>query len=51
MASTSETGIAKTIANLEQLISNCNAIGPFYKPSKSNLSISALKNLLNNSKK
>lgn len=48
MASTSETGIVKTIANLETLISYCNAVGPYYKPTKTSLTIAALKTLLNN---
>lgn len=45
MPSTSETGHAKNVANLETLISFCNGYGATYNPSKEALSIAKLKQL------
>lgn len=42
MPSTSETGHAKNVANLEDLISFCNGYGVTYNPSKAALKIAAL---------
>ena len=46
MASTSETGHAKNVANLEDLISFCTGFGATYNPSKTELQIPKLKALL-----
>lgn len=46
MASTSEVGHAKNIANLEDLISFCQGYGAAYNPSKAALQIAQLQNLL-----
>ena len=46
MASTSETGHAKNVANLQSLISFCQGYGASYNPSKESLSIASLKSLL-----
>lgn len=50
MASTSETGHAKNVANFETLISSCTGYGTAYNPSKNNLKIPQLQTLLTNSK-
>ena len=50
MASTSETGHAKNVANFESLISSCTGYGTAYNPSKNNLKIPQLQTLLTNSK-
>lgn len=42
MASTSETGHAKNVANFEKLISFCTSYGGDYNPSNGNLSVAAL---------
>ena len=42
MASTSETGHAKNVANFEDLISFCTGYGEAYKPSKASILIAAL---------
>lgn len=42
MASTSETGHAKNVANFEDLISFCKGYGAAYKPSKPSILIAAL---------
>jgi hypothetical protein len=42
MASTSETGHAKNVANFEDLISFCNGYGVSYNPSKAILQIGNL---------
>ena len=39
MASNSETGHAKNVANFEDLISFCNGYGATYNPSKEALTI------------
>lgn len=46
MASTSETGYAKNVANLETLITFVTAFGATYNPSKDTLKLSALQTLL-----
>lgn len=46
MASTSETGNAKNVANFENLIAFCIAYGATYNPSKTNLQIAALQTQL-----
>lgn len=46
MASKSETGHAKNVANFETLISFCTAYGTAYNPSKETLTLQALNNLL-----
>jgi hypothetical protein len=48
MASTSETGHAKNVANFEDLISFCNGYGGSYKPSKAILQIPNLTTLHSN---
>ena len=42
MASTSETGHSKNVANFEDLISFCTGYGDAYKPSKASIGIAAL---------
>jgi hypothetical protein len=46
MASTSETGHAKNVANFEELIGFCNGYGAAYNPSKALIKITALQTLL-----
>lgn len=46
MASTSETGHAKNVANFENLISFCVGYGATYNPSKANLKVAALQTQL-----
>jgi hypothetical protein len=46
MASTSETGHANNVANLESLITSITAYGTSYNPSKESIKLSALQNLL-----
>ncbi len=46
MASTSETGHAKNVANFETLISFCAGYGANYNPSKANLKVPALQTQL-----
>lgn len=46
MASTSETGHAKNVANFETLISFCVGYGATYNPSKANLKVTALQTQL-----
>lgn len=46
MASTSETGHAKNVANFESLISFCAGYGATYNPSKANLKVPALQTQL-----
>jgi hypothetical protein len=48
MASTSETGHAKNVANFEELIGFCNGYGAAYNPSKASIKITALQTLLVN---
>ncbi len=50
MASTSETGHAKNVTNLESLITSINALGTSYNPSRDSIKLNALQNLLNESK-
>ncbi len=50
MASTSETGHAKNVANFEVLISFCNGYGAPYNPSKNSLKIPQLQTTLTNAK-
>jgi len=50
MASTSETGYAKNVANLETLITFVTAFGATYNPSKDTLKLSALQTLLSDAK-
>lgn len=45
MASSSETGHAKNVANFEDLISVCTGFGPTYNPTKTALTIAALTTL------
>lgn len=45
MASTSETGHAKNVANFEELISFCTGYGTTYNPSKSGIKLTALTTL------
>ncbi len=45
MASTSETGHAKNVANFEDLISFCNGYGGSYNPSKASIQIPSLQAL------
>lgn len=45
MKSISETGHAKNVANLEDLISFCEGYGTTYNPSKSSITLVALKEL------
>lgn len=46
MASTSETGHAKNVANLEKLITNVIGLGTVYNPSKESIKLPALNTLL-----
>ena len=48
MASTSETGHAKNVANFEDLISFCTGYGGSYNPTKPAISIAALTTLRSN---
>lgn len=48
MASTSETGHAKNVANFEELIGFCNGYGAAYNPSKASIKIASLQTLLTN---
>lgn len=48
MASTSETGHAKNVANLNVIISRCIGYGIRYNPSNSDLTLPSLQNLYNN---
>ena len=50
MASTSETGHAKNVTNLESLITSVSAFGTSYNPSKESLKLTALQTLLTASK-
>ncbi len=50
MASTSETGHAKNVANFETLISFCSGYGASYNPSKAAIKLPALNTLLTNAK-
>ncbi len=50
MASTSETGHAKNVANFEDLISFCTGYGASYNPSKAAIQIAALNTLHTNGK-
>jgi len=50
MASTSETGHAQNVANLEDLISVCTGFGTPYNPSKTSIKILGLQALLTNGK-
>lgn len=45
MASVSEVGHAKNIANLQDLISFCQGYGAVYNPTKSSLTIASLQTL------
>ncbi len=47
MASSSETGNAKNIANLNLLIGNISALGSIYKPGNSKIELTNLQNLYN----
>jgi hypothetical protein len=49
MASTSETGHAKNVANLQDLISFCNGYGASYNPTKNALKLPQLNALLTTS--
>ncbi|MGE0635862.1 MAG: hypothetical protein AB7G44_01625 [Bacteroidia bacterium] len=49
MASTSETGHAKNVANLNVIISRCTGYGGRYNPSNPSLTLPNLQNLYNNS--
>jgi hypothetical protein len=50
MASTSETGHAKNVANFENLISFCSGYGATYNPSKANLKVAQLQTQLTSCK-
>lgn len=50
MASTSETGHAKNVANLEKLITNVTGLGTVYNPSKETIKLPALNTLLASAK-
>jgi hypothetical protein len=50
MASTSETGHAKNVTNLESLITSATALGTSYNPSKDSIKLPALQTLHSNSK-
>jgi hypothetical protein len=50
MASTSETGHARNVANFERLIAICNGYGPKYNPSNPALQIVALQDTLTKSR-
>lgn len=45
MPSTSETGHAKNVANLEDLISFCTGYGATYQPTKASIKLAALNTL------
>ena len=46
MASTSETGHAKNVANFEVLISRCTGFGAVYNPTKNSIKIASMNTLL-----
>jgi hypothetical protein len=48
MASTSETGHSKNVANFEDLISFCTGYGASYNPSKAAIQIASLNTLRTN---
>jgi hypothetical protein len=48
MASTTETGHAKNVANFEDLISFCTGYGASYNPSKAAIALAALSTLRTN---
>ena len=50
MASTSETGHAKNVINLESLITSIIALGATYNPSRDSIKLAALQTLLDQSK-
>lgn len=50
MASTSETGHAKNVANFEDLIAKCTGFGPAYNPTKNSIKIAAMTTLLNSAR-
>lgn len=50
MSSTSETGHAKNVANLEVLISDCIGFGTLYNPSKNALKVAQLQTMLTTAK-
>lgn len=50
MASVSETGHAKNVANLENLITSVTAFGTSYNPSKDSIKLTSLQTLFNDSK-
>lgn len=50
MASTSETGHAKNVANFESLISFCTGDGPAYNPTNANIKIPSMTALLTSSR-
>ena len=50
MASTSETGHAKNVANFQQLISFCDGYGKNYNPSRKELTLTNLQNVLGQAK-
>lgn len=50
MASTSETGHAKNVANFEDLISFCTGYGASYNPSKASIKLPALNTLFTSAK-
>ena len=50
MASTQETGHAKNVSNLETMVSYCTGYGVVYNPSNSDISLSELTTLHNESK-
>ena len=50
MASTSESGHAKNVANFEDLISFCTGYGATYNPSKAAIKLPALNTLYTNAK-
>jgi hypothetical protein len=50
MASTSETGHAKNVANFEDLISFCTGYGATYNPSKASIKLPALNTLFTSAK-
>ena len=51
MASNSEVGHAKNVANFEKLISFCNGYGGSYNPSKNSIKLTALNTLLTDAQK
>jgi hypothetical protein len=50
MATTSETGHAKNVANFDELISFVTAYGTTYNPSKASIKLTALQALSANAK-